>query len=88
MNYILKVIPSERYITTIFSDESKDDFNESVFKVVEEDDMYVLYGYPVDEFEVVAAIPKYNIKMFKVNRKFPRGKIDLSTSNSNATLSD
>lgn len=88
MSYILKVIPSEKYITTIFSDESKDDFNESVFKVVEEDDIYVLYGYPVDEFEVVAAIPKYNIKMFKVNRKFPRGKINISTSNSNATLSD
>lgn len=88
MSYILKVIPSEKYITTIFSDESKDDFNESVFKVVEEDGMYVLYGYPVDEFEVVVAIPKYNIKMFKVNRKFSRSKINLSTSNSNATLSD
>ncbi len=88
MSYILKVIPSERYITTIFNDESKDDFNESVFKVVEEDDMYVLYGYPVDEFEVVAAISKYNIKMFKVNRKFSKSKINLSTSNSNATLSD
>lgn len=88
MSYILKVIPSEKYITTIFSDESKDDFNESVFKVVEDDDMYVLYGYPVDEFEVVAAIPKYNIKMFKINRKFSKSKINLSTSNSNATLSD
>ena len=88
MSYILKVIPSEKYIAAIFSDESKDDFNESVFKVVEEDDMYVLYGYPVDEFEVVAAIPKYNIKMFKVNRKIPRSKIGLSTSNSNTALSD